>query len=165
MGNENGNFISPEKLEQTRRSASYKKDCCKKSTRINIRVTQHQNEEIARLAAESGLTKSRYILNRAFERPHLSVQAGTFITNFDENMNKVREQKDAFVNHCRNYGKVDVGVFNKLIFGLAELDSSFEQLKEELYKSYLTDIERANYEQRKKRREQREKEKQAKNGR
>ena len=33
MGNENGNFISPEKLEQTRRTASYKKDCCKKSTR------------------------------------------------------------------------------------------------------------------------------------
>ncbi len=161
MAMENGKIISSEKLEQARRTARYKKEHCKKNAMICIRITEHQNDLIGRMAAERGLSKSRYILNRAFERPQLSVEAGRIIVGIDETNKELRNQKAAFLKHCHTYGEVDVKLFNELMTGMELLCQKFDRLKEELYKCYLSDIERANYELREKRRADREKQKQA----
>lgn len=145
------------KLQQFRKTPKFKDENCKKSKRLSLRITKHEHEEITQLAKEKGLSISQFVINRAFEQPQLKFDVGKNIAEMDETMNQII--RDSFVPE-NDYEKLQLQAdsIESIVDGVKTLSMQFNRLKRDIYKSYLSDIEKAKLERREKARKNRMKE-------
>ncbi|MBR1591049.1 MAG: DUF1778 domain-containing protein [Acidaminococcaceae bacterium] len=127
-------YVSPVKLQQSRKTEKYNRKYSRKNARITIRITEDGREKIHRMAKDSGQSVTDYILSRAFERPQLKLDFAATIAKMDQ---------------CMNHA-MGAETLPALNLALMQLGEQFNRFKDELYKSYLTDIERANLKRREK---------------
>ena len=139
------------KLQQTYKTKKYKEENCVKSERISLKATKHQKETICQLAKKNGLSVNQYMLSRAFEQPQLNFDVGKDIAEMEESINHINRYRLIMGEDPKKWSTC-----TDCIEGIAEEAKNFRGIfnhfLDSLYKSYLSDIDRANLERREKKR-------------
>ena len=144
------------KLQQTHKTKKYKEENCLKTERISLKATKHQKKEIYQMAKQNGLSVNQYMLNRAFEKPQLKFEVGKSIAEMEESINHIYRFRLIMGEDPEKWS-----ARTDCIEGIAEevknFRGIFDLFLDSLYKSYLSDIDRASLERREKKLEKKRK--------
>ena len=149
------------KLQQTRKTQKYKDENCKKNKRISLRITKHQHEELSQLAKKNGKTLTQYMLTKAFEQPHFKFDVGKEIAEMTESINHINRYQNMLGDDIEEWVS-RTPCIEGIVGEVKYLNKIFNQLKNDMYKSFLSPIELAKFERQEKRQVERENRKEVK---
>ena len=144
------------KLQQTRKTPKYKEENCKKNKRLSLRITKHQHEELSQLAKKNGKTLTQYMLSKAFEQPSFRFDVGKEIAEMTESINQINRDHYAMGDNPDEWQSQSDRI-ESILINVKDLEENFNQLKKDLYKSYLSDFGRERFERQEKRLEEKDK--------
>ena len=144
------------KLQQARKTPKYKDKNCQKKKRLSLRITKHQHEEISKLAKNNGLTVTQYMISKAFEQPQLKFDVGKEIAEMSESINQIKRDRYAMGDNPDEWQSQSDRI-ESILSNVKDLEKNFNQFKRDLYKSFLSDFERAKFERQEKRLEEKDK--------